>query len=317
MQNGWKISVFGAGGTGGEIAELLVQRGYGTVALIDVQQDLAEGKALDIGQSGVLLGSDTQVIGGAEAALAADSDVVVITAGIGRKPGLSREDLLATNAKVMQQISRSVSALSPNATVIVLTNPADILARIVFEETGFPEHRVMAQGGILDSARLSHMIHQLTGISHKQITSMVLGGHGDRMVPVREFASIGGIPASHFLTDDQWANAVHRTRFGGGEIMEKFKTHGASVTPAHAVVTMIDALKSPTGHLLPVSVRSNGAYGLHENVFIGLPVRLSHRGVEQILELPLTDDEHQALAASAASMQQTYDDWKKTTTATD
>ncbi|MFB5190061.1 malate dehydrogenase [Alicyclobacillus fastidiosus] len=307
-----KVSIFGAGGTGGEIAELLVERGYEEVSLIDVQRDMAEGKALDIWQSGALVGSDTQVLGGSDAALATGADVVVITAGIGRKPGLNREDLIATNAQVMQQISRSIAAFAPNATVIVLTNPADILARIVFEETGFPAHRVMAQGGILDSARLSHQISRLAGVSHKQVQSMVLGGHGDHMVPIRQLAAVNGVPALHLLSEEAWADAVERTRFGGGEIMEKFKTHGAAVTPAYAVVAMIDALHSPFSQIWPISVRSGGAYGLPEDVFIGLPVRISRAGIEGVLELPIDADEREALQRSAASMQATYETWKHT-----
>lgn len=312
MTCAWKISVFGAGGTGSAIAQALTVKGYEEVVLVDVEKDLAEGRAMDIAQSGCFLGSDTHVIGGSDVELTKNSDVVVITAGIGRKPGLQREELLVVNGQVMQEIGRTVRLLSRGAFVIVLTNPADILARIVLEATQFPAHRVMAQGGILDSARLCHWIAQLAGVSQQHVRAMILGGHGDHMVPVRRFASVYGVPATDLLTEDAWQTAVQHARFGGGEILAKFKTHGAAITPAHAVVTMIDALQSPLPQILPVSVRSNGVYGLPQDVFIGLPTKLSQRGVVEVLELPLAPEEHEALLASALTMQRTYEAWKST-----
>ncbi|WAH38484.1 malate dehydrogenase [Alicyclobacillus dauci] len=315
MSNAWKVTVFGAGGTGGAIADLLTQKQYGEVVLIDVQKDMAEGKAMDIEQSGALMGSDTKVVGGIDPILSKDSNVVIITAGIGRKPGLRREDLIATNARVMKEISQSIRMLSPDAFVIVLTNPADILTRVVRHATGFPSERVMGQGGILDSARLAHWLAKLANVSQQHVRAMVLGGHGDHMVPVRRFASIYGIPATDVLTENAWQTAVEHTRFGGGEILAKFKTHGAAITPAHAVLAMVEALRSQVAHVLPVSVQSHGVYGLPKDVYIGLPAKVSELGVEQILEAPLSADEFDRLHASADSMEKTYQEWKSSQSA--
>ncbi|GLG02261.1 malate dehydrogenase [Alicyclobacillus hesperidum subsp. aegles] len=310
LANEIKVAVFGAGGTGGAIAELLLYNNFGEIALIDVNGALAEGKALDIGQAGALTGRDSRVQGGSDPVLCAGAQIVVITAGIGRRPGIAREELLATNAQIVGDICEVIKQLAPNAFVIVLTNPADILARVAWEKSGFAANKVVAQGGILDSARLATWIAALCDVSQRDVRAMILGGHGDHMLPVRQFASIHGIPASLLMTDELWQTAVERTRHGGGEILSKFHTHGAAVTPAHAVVAMIQALLSPIPQLLPVSVRSAGAYGLPEDVFIGLPVKLSHKGVENVLELPLEADELAQLHRSAAILDQAFQAWR-------
>lgn len=306
----WKIAIFGAGGTGGSVAEILARTGYREIALIDLAGDMAEGKAIDIEQSCALVGAGSTVIGGSDVALVQDADVVVITAGIGRRPGIGREELVSTNGEVMQGISRAIRALAPDAFVIVLTNPADILARIVLDTTKFPPSRVMAQGGILDSARLSHWVARLIGVSPEHVRAMVLGGHGDHMVPVQALTSVHGIPIHYLLSNDEWQTAVEHTRYGGGEILSKFKTHGAAVTPGYAVVQMIEALQGTRSQILPISVQSGGLYGLPKGVFIGLPARISSRGVEDILNLPIGDAEIEALQKSASTMEQTYLTWK-------
>lgn len=306
-----KITIFGAGGTGGAIAERLMRDDFREIVLVDIQPGIAEGRALDVAQSGVLLQSDTTLVGGSEMDLSKGSNLVIITAGIGRKPGLSREDLLATNAEVMQGISEVIKVSSKNAFVIVLTNPADILARVVIEATGFEAERVIGQGGILDSARLSTWIAKLTGVSQKQVHSMVLGGHGDHMVPVRRFATIHGIPAEDLLTEAQWQEAVRHTRYGGGEILEKFQTHGAAVTPAHAVAQMVHALCSKRPHILPISTQSKGRYQLPTKTVIGLPAKLSERGVEEVLELPIAVDELQSLQESAQAISTVFSVWQQ------
>lgn len=311
MLSGLKVTIFGAGGTGGTIAHLLATQSCAQVVLIDVAQDLAEGKAIDINQSGAILGSDSHVIGGCDFELVEKSDIVVVTAGIGRRPGLDREQLLDTNAQIIADIGLAIRTHAPNAFVIVLTNPADILTRIMLEVTGLPTDQVMGQGGVLDSARLSHWIARLAGVSVQGVHSMVLGGHGDHMVPVRNFASIHGIPATHLLSEDAWQTAVSHTRYGGGEILSKFKTHGAAVTPAYAVMEMIQALCSPVPYVLPISAQSQGHYGLPKDVYIGLPVKLSRHGIEQILDVHLAENELEDLYASAVSMQNTYKSWKQ------
>ncbi|WP_067624312.1 malate dehydrogenase [Alicyclobacillus acidiphilus] len=310
MANRTKVTIFGAGGTGGAIAELLALDNFGEVVLIDTQRALAEGKALDIGQAGAIAGRDGRVLGGDDVQMAAGSDIVVVTAGIGRKPGLAREELISVNGGIMQEIARAIKQFASDAFVVVLTNPADILTRVMWEETGFPAHRVMGQGGILDSARLVTAISNVTGISQNDIRAMVLGGHGDHMLPIRRFTTIHGVPADEFLTEEDWEASVIQTRYGGGKILEKFQTHGAAVTPAHAVVTMIHALTSPIARLLPVSAKSDGAYGLHPDVFIGLPVRLSNRGIERIVEVELLEEELRQLHESAAIMNEAFQAWK-------
>lgn len=310
VANKVKVSIFGAGGTGGAIGHLLAMHNFGEIVLIDTQKELAEGKALDIQQTGALSGWDGRVIGGDRAQLSENSEIVVITAGIGRRPGIAREELVAVNGDIMRQIAGAIRRFAPHALIIVLTNPADILTRIVWQESGFPANRVMGQGGILDSARLATAIAERTKISQKDIRAMVLGGHGDHMLPVRRFTSIHGIPADALITDVDWHDAVRRTRDGGGEILAKFHTHGASITPAHAILTMIEALLSPVARLLPVSVKSNGAYGLDPDVFIGLPAKLSNKGVEQVVSLELDEDELSHLHASAEIMNKAFQAWK-------
>lgn len=302
----FKISIIGSGGTGAQTAETLQQKGYREIVLIDMLNDLAEATALDIQQSGVLHGSDSHLIGGSDIELTRDSDIVIITAGQGRKPGISREELLTVNAKIVEQIASQSAKLSPSAKLIVLTNPADLLTRIAFQASGFPSQRVLGQGGILDSARMATFVAQKLGLSIQDVRAMVLGGHGDHMVPMREFVSIHGIPAKLLLTNVQWEEIVHRTRHGGGEILGKFKSHGAAVTPGFALAHMVDALTSSVPRLLPVSVKSDGAYGLPVNVFAGLPALVSNRGVEKILDLPLTEEEFEDLHRSAQALEKAW-----------
>lgn len=313
VSNMVKISIFGAGGTGGSLAQMLAYEGFREVALIDVAGEMAEGKALDIDQAGALTGQDGAVIGGNDPGLSRESDIVVITAGIGRKPGIRREDLLQVNGDIIREISEQVRVSSPNAFVIVLTNPADILTRIAIEATGFGPTRVVGQGGILDSARLStHIAHRL-GISQTHVRSIVLGGHGDHMVPIRRFASVNGVPVEDLMSREDFDAAIERTRYGGGEILGKFGTHGAAVTPARSVLAMIHALLSPAPQLLPIATRAGGAYGLPEDVVIGLPALVSRNGVERVLELPIAPEERTALVQSASTMNDAYAVWKQRT----
>jgi malate dehydrogenase len=297
-----KVAIFGAGGTGAETAKALLMHEYEEIALIDVAQGLAMGKALDISQCGVLLGKDLQVTGGSDAALCQAADVVVITAGLGRRPGLNREQLLGENATTMRSIAKAIKTYAPNAHVIVLTNPADLLTRVVYEETGFPAHRVIGQGGILDSARLQTFVATELGVSGKDVRAMVLGGHGDAMVPVKRFTSVRGIPVEELMTEETWAQLVHRTRFGGGEILGHFQTHGAAVTPGFAVAEMVEALSSDTPRIMPISTKSNGHYGLPADVFVGLPAVVSNQGVLRILDVTLDAWDHAALLRSSEEL---------------
>jgi len=307
-----KVSIYGAGGTGSATAEALTRLGVTNLVLIDIAKDMAAGKALDITQSGALLGTDVRCIGGDDPALAEDSNVVIITAGYGRRPGITREQLIFDNGQIIAQIASDTAKHSPHAFIVMLTNPADLLARIAFEVSGFPAHRVIGQGGILDSARMQTFVASALNVAVRDVRAMVLGGHGDHMVPIREFVTVHGVPVAHLMTDDVWQQVVERTRFGGGEILGKFKTHGASVTPGWAVAQMVEALCSRVPRLLPVSVRAGGAFGLSDDVFIGLPAPLSDQGVGQVLELTLPPSDLAQLHASATALETAWSDWKAT-----
>lgn len=300
--NRGKVAIFGAGGTGAETAKALMTHEYDEIALIDVAHDMAVGKALDIWESGVLHGRDVKVVGGSDAALCQGASVVVITAGLGRRPGINREQLFEENATILRGIARHIKTYAPNASIIVLTNPADLLTRIVYEETGFPSHRVMGQGGILDSARLQTFVADALGVSGKDVKALVLGGHGDEMVPVKRFTSVRGIPIEDLLPEEVWQLLVHRTRFGGGEILGHFKTHGAAVTPGFAVAEMVEALSSSTPRIMPISTKANGHYGLPDDVFVGLPAIVSNQGVQAVLDLPLSEEDHALLTHSARKL---------------
>lgn len=304
-----KITIVGAGGTGAQTAQALSGHGHFNLVLIDVLGEMAVGKALDIWQSGALLQRDIHMAASDDLRATEGSDVVVITAGIGRRPGLAREALLQTNAMVVSDIASQTAALSPDAYIIVLTNPADLLTRVAWQASGFPSRRVIGQGGILDSARLAVFISEALNWSVRDVQCMVLGGHGDSMVPVRDFVSVRGMPAGRLLSDTDWHHIVTRTRFGGGEILGKLKTHGASVTPGLALAQMVEALLSPIPRLLPISTRAGGSYGIEGDVFLGLPALLSARGVERVVEYPLGPEDLSALHRSAEGMDAQWLTW--------
>lgn len=303
-----KITIYGAGGTGAETAKALTLLGATNLVLIDIEKDLAIGKALDISQSGALLGTDIRCVGDNDIARTEGSDVIVITAGYGRRPGISREQLIVDNGQIIQQIARDAANLSPNAFIVMLTNPADVLARIAFEASGFAAERVLGQGGVLDSARMATLVAAALNVSVQDVHAMVLGGHGDHMVPVRDFVRVRGIPVQHLLAEEQWQRIVHQTRFGGGEILAKFRTHGASVTPGIATAHMVYALFQEVPRVMPVSIRAGGAYGLSNEIFIGLPAQLSSQGAK-VVEVPLSNADLDALHASATALETPWNHW--------
>ncbi|MBN2406739.1 MAG: malate dehydrogenase [Elusimicrobia bacterium] len=291
-----RISVIGAGAVGGQVAFSLAVRGY-EVRLLDIAEGLAEGKALDIMESAPLYGFTGSVRGSTDMGLLAGSDITVVTAGKARQPGMSREDLLKINAKIARSVAGEIKKRASGTIIIAVTNPLDIMTKLIFDETGFDSEKVMGMAGVLDTSRYKYFISQVTGSPYGKIDAMILGPHGDRMI-VCDDVRVSGRPLSE-LVDPQALGALReRAKNGGKEVVELLKTSSAFIAPAASVTRMVDAISGDTGEVMPCSVRTLGKYGLPD-VFIGLPARLGRRGVEEVIEKELTEDEIKGLAAAA------------------
>jgi malate dehydrogenase len=301
-----KITVVGAGDVGATVAQHLAQRGYSDLVLVDVQEGLPQGKALDLDQAGAVRGYDASVIGGNDYEETGGSEVVVITSGLPRKPDMSREDLLQANREIVGGVCRQVAERSPDAVVIVVTNPLDAMCHVALEATGFPRQRVIGMAGILDSARLRAFLARELGVSTDEVTVLVLGGHGDTMVPVLSTAQVGGSPVRKLLAPERLEEIVQRTRDGGAEVIELLGSGSAFYAPAAAVVEMVDAILLDRKRLLPCTALCQGEYGIN-NLFVGVPVRLGSGGVEAIVEIELEDEEREQLQRSADSVRQTVE----------
>ncbi|GBC98470.1 Malate dehydrogenase [bacterium HR17] len=305
-----KISIVGAGMVGSSAALKMAQKELGDIVLADVVEFVAEGKALDMAESAPLEGFDTEIVGKTnDYSVIADSDVVVITAGVARKPGMSRMDLLMTNAGIVEGIAEHIRTLAPNAAVIVVTNPLDVMTYIAWKVTGFPRERVIGQAGVLDSIRMRYFVAQALGVSVKDVQAMVLGSHGDQMVPLPRYTTVAGVPITELLPPETIEHINQRTRDGGAEIVNLLKTGSAYYAPGAAVAEMVEAIVRDKKRLLPCSVLLQGEYGLHD-VFIGVPVVLGKNGVERIVELKLTEEELQALRRSADEVRKGIADWE-------
>ncbi|MED5075202.1 malate dehydrogenase [Anoxybacillus geothermalis] len=298
-----KISVIGAGFTGATTAFLLAQKELGDIVLVDIPQleNPTKGKALDMLESSPVLGFDANIIGTSDYADTADSDIVVITAGIARKPGMSRDDLVTTNQKIMKQVTKEVVKYSPNCYIIVLTNPVDAMTYTVFKESGFPKNRVIGQSGVLDTARFRTFVAQELNISVKDVTGFVLGGHGDDMVPLVRYSYAGGIPLEKLIPKDRLDAIVERTRKGGGEIVNLLGNGSAYYAPAASLVEMVEAILKDQRRILPAIAYLEGEYG-YEGIYLGVPTILGGNGIEKVIELELTEDEKAALAKSVESV---------------
>jgi malate dehydrogenase, NAD-dependent len=298
-----KISVIGAGFTGATTAFLLAKKELGDVVLVDIPQaeNPTKGKALDMLESSPVLGFDANIIGTSNYEETADSDIVVITAGIARKPGMSRDDLVQTNQKVMKSVTKEVVKYSPNSIIIVLTNPVDAMTYTVYKESGFPKHRVIGQSGVLDTARFRTFVAQELNLSVKDITGFVLGGHGDDMVPLVRYSYAGGIPLEKLIPKERLDAIVERTRKGGGEIVNLLGNGSAYYAPAASLVEMVEAIVKDQRRVLPAIAYLEGEYGF-EGIYLGVPTILGGNGLEQIIELELTDEEKSALEKSAESV---------------
>jgi malate dehydrogenase len=294
-----KVSVIGAGFVGSTIAHwAVVSGGCQMVVLHDVVEGLAKGKVLDLIQAGPIARHSVDAIGTSDINDTADSDLVIITAGVARKPGMTREDLVATNAKIVGSVVTQVAKLSPHAILLMMTNPLDTMTYLAFKLSGFPRERVIGQAGVLDGGRMRTFIAMETGVSPDNVHTTVLGGHGDEMVPLVRYSHIGGMPLKYFLSDEQIERMVERTRNGGAEIVQYLKTGSAYYAPGAAAWRMAEAIVRNKREIVPASVYLQGEYGLNDICF-GVPVILGCSGVERIIELELNEDEKAALNKSA------------------
>lgn len=298
-----KISVIGAGFTGATTAFLLAQKELGDVVLVDIPQaeSPTKGKALDMLEASPVQGFDANITGTSSYEDTKDSDVVVITAGIARKPGMSRDDLVQTNQKVMKSVTQEIVKYSPNCYIIVLTNPVDAMTYTVFKESGFPKNRVIGQSGVLDTARFRTFIAQELNLSVKDVTGFVLGGHGDDMVPLVRYSYAGGIPLETLIPKDRLDAIVERTRKGGGEIVNLLGNGSAYYAPAASLVEMVEALVKDQRRVLPSIAFLEGEYG-YDGIYLGVPTVLGGNGIEKVIELDLTAAEKAALDKSAESV---------------
>lgn len=295
-----KISVIGSGFTGATAAFLAAQKELGDVVIIDLPsaENPTKGKALDMWEASPVQGFDSYVKGSSDYEDTANSDVVLITAGVARKPGMSRDDLVQINQGVMKAVASEIARTSPDATIIVLTNPVDAMTYTVFKESGFPKHRVIGQSGVLDTARFRAFIAEELNVSVKDISALVLGGHGDTMVPLIRYASVGGVPLQSLIPAQRLEGIVQRTRVGGGEIVNLLGNGSAYYAPAAAMVEMAEAIIKDQKRVLPAIAYLEGEYG-YEGIYLGVPTLLGAGGIERIFELELTADEKAALDQSA------------------
>ena len=299
-----KISVVGAGNVGATVAQLIAYKELGDVVLVDIIEGLPQGKALDLLEAGPVEGYDSQITGANSYEATANSRIVVITAGIARKPGMSRSDLITTNANIVRAVTEQVVKYSPEAYLIVVSNPLDAMVYLAKHVSGFPKSRVVGQAGVLDSTRFRTFIAQELNVSVEDTQAFVLGGHGDTMVPLPRYSTVAGIPITHLLPKDTIDRLVQRTRDGGGEIVNLLKSGSAFYAPGSSVVQMVEAMVKDKKRVLPCTAYLEGEYGLRD-IYFGVPVKLGDGGVEQIIEIELTAEERAALQTSAKEVEDT------------
>lgn len=298
----YKVTVVGAGMVGATTAQYLAQKGYADVVLLDIVDKLPQGKALDLLEAGPVAGYNVQVTGTNDYADTAGSDVVVITSGSPRKPGMSRDDLLRVNMNIVGSVAEQLAANSPDSVMIVVTNPLDAMCHVARQRSGFPAERVIGQAGVLDSARFRAFIGMELGVAVQDVNAFVLGGHGDTMVPLPRFSTVSGIPITELLPEERIAAISKRTASGGGEIVELLGT-SAYYAPAASVVEMVEAVLLDQNRVLPSSVLLSGEYGIND-LYVGVPVKLGAGGVKQIIEVALRPDEDAALKKSAGAVRE-------------
>ncbi|HET9913302.1 MAG TPA: malate dehydrogenase [Anaerolineales bacterium] len=301
-----KISIIGAGMTGATTAHWLAEREIADLVLVDVVEGMPQGKSLDMQEAMPIIGKDVEIVGSNDYAATKGSDIIIITAGLARKPGMSRDDLLSANAEIVGKAATETLAHSPDAIYIVLTNPLDTMAYLTLKKTGLPRERVVGQAGILDSARMRAFVAMETGVSVENIQCYVLGGHGDEMVPLTRHSNIAGIPLKEYLPADKLNAIVTRTRKGGAEVINLLKTGSAYYAPSIACTQMAEAILKDKHLIVPCAAYMNGEYGL-QDMFFGVPVMLGRTGMEKIIEYKLDDDERAMFEKSAAAVKETHD----------
>jgi len=306
-----KVTVVGAGNVGATCAMRIAEKELADVVLVDVLEGVPAGKALDLCEAAPIEAHDSGVIGcTGEYDKAKDSDIVIITAGIPRKPGMSRDDLLTTNMGIMESVCREIAVVAPDSILIIVSNPLDAMCHVSFDTTGFPKNRVMGMAGILDSARFRAFIAMELNVSVENIHAMVLGGHGDTMVPLPRYSTVAGVPITELISPERIEALVDRTRNGGAEIVGLLKTGSAYYAPASAAVEMAEAILKDKKKILPCAAYLEGEYGIN-NLFIGVPVKLSETGIEEVIEIELTNEEKTAIDNSAAAVQGLVNDIKR------
>ena len=301
-----KVTVIGAGNVGATTAQRIADKGYADVVLVDIVEGLPQGKALDMLEAGPVVGSDASVIGTNSYEETAGSDIVVITAGVARKPGMSRDDLLFTNMKIVGAVTKEVARHSPQSILIVVSNPLDAMVQHAYNLSGFPRERVVGMAGILDTARFRTFLSLALNASVNNISAYVLGGHGDSMVPLIGSTTVGGVPVASLIEKNRLEEIVQRTRDGGAEIVGLLKTGSAYYAPSAAIVQMVEAILFDTKAILPCAAYLQGEYGI-DGLFAGVPVKLGAGGIEEIIEVELTADEAAALKSSADDVQELVD----------
>ena len=300
-----KITVVGAGHVGATCAQRLAERELAReVVLIDIVEGIPQGKGLDQWESAPIEGFDSHVIGANDYEEAADSELFIVTAGIARKPGMSRDDLLKTNAGIVKSVSSEIARVAPDSIIIMVSNPLDVMAYVAMKTTGFPRERVIGMAGVLDTARYRSFISLELGVSVEDIQALVLGGHGDTMVPLVSYTTISGIPLTQFLGNERIEALLERTRKGGAEIVGHLKTGSAYYAPSAAAVQMAEAIVKNKRRILPCAAYLEGEYG-HEGIFLGVPCQLGEGGLQRIIEVELTESEAEALANSAEAVRET------------
>ena len=298
-----KVTVIGAGMVGGAVAQFLALRDYADIVLVDIVEGMPQGKALDLMEAGPVLGFDTRVTGTNGYEETAGSEVVVVTSGIARKPGMSRDDLLKTNMRIVRSVTQQVVLHSPDAVIVVVSNPLDAMCHVAFDIAGFPRERVIGMAGVLDSARFRAFIAMELGVSVEDVSAFVLGGHGDTMVPLSRFSTVAGVPLPELLPADRIAALEERTANGGAEIVGLLKTGSAYTAPGASVVAMLDSILLDKHRVLPCSVLLQGEYGVND-LYVGVPIKLGRGGLQEIIELELRDEEREGLQRSANAVRE-------------